>query len=148
MNLWTPEAVPPVPNPENIYDMAACSQAVIDETPPQEAADKAFEFATVLGIALAELPSEQRILTAVSRQIIVRSPEKPDKHLFVHDSGVIGSVIDFNVLTGLADEPQITLKIDVESMFKPSSPTDTDLLLTTANLPISQVNYIEHHLAA
>lgn len=97
-----------------------------------------------LAATLEELPGEERAVSLVAQFAIIDSVEQADTFAVVENVGMVGGIKDINCVSlGERLPLSVSLNLDIEHLFSVSDPDDGDLVLTTGNVPINRVDYIE-----
>lgn len=143
LELWIP-AANKKPDVGNIYDLMLTFQDHIDRAETHFARYECARFAVdALARASERLPEDSKEVTVLSRLALIDSTEKPGSLLLANNIGLRGTISNIQCVEIEQKIPlSLALKIDVLSVFKPENPDDSDYLLTTANAPISLVEYI------
>lgn len=143
--LWLPKSSSN-PDIENVFDLMEVFQEGIEN---REAYEDKIMLARQAAISLARiikrLEDEQRAVCLETQLAVVRSTEHEDHHIVVKDVGVIGDLTDANVIQLGEHVPMsLAMELDVTHFFNPADPDESDIILTSGNVPITHVNYIEH----
>ncbi len=142
--LWVPGTTLN-PDPNNLFDMMEIFQSEIDrESSRQRQINTAILAARSLAATLEKLSPEDKAVSLVAQFAIIDSMEHADSYMVVENVGMIGGIKDINCVSlGERLPLSISLNLDIEYLFPPSNPDDADLRLSTGNVPINRVSYIE-----
>ncbi len=144
LDLWVPRP-DATPNIDNLFDMMLVMQEVIDVQKSREAKIRhAFFAVRALDACLRQSSETRDNLTVVTKLAVVDSVEEEQAGLVVENVGLHSQLDSVNFTSIPPYVPgSLTLGLDVEAMYKASNPTETDLILRGATVPIDQIEYIE-----
>lgn len=146
--LWVPSTTD-MPDPTNLFDMMELFQEEIDNQRTREARlQTAIMAAKSLAHTLRTQSFEDKSISLVTDFAIVDSIEEEGTGAVVRDIGIIGEIRDVNCISlGERLSLSVALALDIAYLFPPQDPSEGDMLLSTGNVPISKVRYIERTAA-
>lgn len=146
--LWVPSTTD-MPDPTNLFDMMELFQEQIDQALTREARfQTAIIAAKSLAHTLRSQSFEDKSISLVTDFAIVDSIEEEGSGEVMRDVGIIGEIRDINCISlGERLTLSVALALDIAYLFPPEEPEEAGLILSTGNVPISKVRYIERSAA-